>query len=210
MKTTRTIKTVKVFLLSLLMFLPFAAQGQEKLFSKYDDMKEVESIYISKTMLEMNTNLFASELYLGKTKNLTSVRLLSTKDAKVRKEMLEDIRSLLDSSKYELLMKRKYENHGSEFYVSRRKDKIESLVMLMQNAGELQFVYLEGEMTEQDVRNILLYQRSSSIVIPHRGLENLQALQGSESLRDLQKYFDSDAWKQFKKQMKDWHTERAY
>lgn len=194
----------------LLLVAPLMGWAQEKLFDKYSDMKEVKSVYISKTMLDMNTNVFMSDLYVGKAKNLNSVRLLSTMDNKVRRDMAEDIRSLVKSSKYELLMKQKGLTSKSEFYVSRRGGQVKELIMVMDGAASLKFVYLEGNMTDQEVRQILMNQSSSSVDGTRiRGLENLQALKGLDSLKELeslkglQKYFDGDTWKQFGEQMKD-------
>lgn len=147
----------------LLLVAPLMGWAQEKLFDKYSDMKEVKSVYISKTMLDMNTNVFMSDLYVGKAKNLNSVRLLSTMDNKVRRDMAEDIRSLVKSSKYELLMKQKGLTSKSEFYVSRRGGQVKELIMVMDGAASLKFVYLEGNMTDQEVRQILMNQSSSSV-----------------------------------------------
>lgn len=200
-------KTMKFYLSLLFLLLPFMSWSQARLFDKYSEMKGVKSVYISKAMLEMNANLFTNDIYVGKTKNLNSVRLISTMDAKVKKDMSEDIRTLVKSSKYELLMKQKGTVSGSEFYVSRKGDKIKELIMVMDGAASFKFIYLEGDMTTEDVKRILLYQNSSSMNIRQMsGWENLQAwqsLDNLEDLKDLQGYFNSDEWKQFKKQMKD-------
>lgn len=85
-----------------------ALPGTKNLFNKYNDMKGVSSVYISKAMMELNPNLFMKDLYIGKVaEHLNSVQVLSTHDNKVREEMAKDIRSLVQSSKYELLMKQK-------------------------------------------------------------------------------------------------------
>ena len=203
-------KTMRFCMTAVLLLFSLMGWAQEKLFDKYSDMKEVKSVYISKTMLDMNTNVFMSDLYIGKARNLNSVRLLSTMDNKVRKSMAEDIRSLVKSSKYELLMKQKGLTSKSEFYVSRRGGQVKELIMVMDGAASLKFVYLEGNMTDQEVRQILMNQSSSSVDGTRiRGLENLQALKGLDSLKELeslkglQKYFDGDTWKQFGEQMKD-------
>ncbi len=205
-------KTMRFCMTAVLLLFSLMGWAQEKLFDKYSDMKEVKSVYISKTMLDMNTNVFMSDLYIGKARNLNSVRLLSTMDNKVRKSMAEDIRSLVKSSKYELLMKQKGLTSKSEFYVSRRGGKVKELIMVMDGAASLKFVYLEGDMTDQDVKQILLYQETSYNTHQIPGLENLQALRTLkgldslkelESLKDLQKYFDGDTWKQFREQMQD-------
>ncbi len=202
-------KAIKYFLVMVLCLAPAWGQAQEKLFSKYSDMEGVKSVYISKAMLEMGPHLF-SDIYVGSAaKRLNSVSVLSTsKNEKVYKDLLKDIRALLKPSKYELLMKQKGSSTTSEFYISRSGNRIKELIMLSENgASSLRFVYLEGLMSMDDVKNILLY--TSSADFKHlSGLENLQALRGLDSLKGLEslkglKIYDSDAWKQFEEQMKD-------
>ena len=201
-------KTVKMLLVSLLLALPLLGQAQQELFKKYSDRKNVSSVYISKAMLDMNPSLFTKDIYIGKaTSQLNSVQIISTLDNKIKPDLLKDIRELVKSSRYELLMKQKGIVSSSEFYVSRKGDKVKELVMVINGAASLKFVYLEGEMTTKDVQNILLYQNTSSYVSPARvyQLDNLQAMDiqmPDIDLEDLQQAFNSDEWKQFVEDMK--------
>ena len=156
-------KAIRYFLVMVLCLAPAWGQAQEKLFSKYSDMEGVKSVYISKAMLEMGPHLF-SDIYVGSAaKRLNSVSVLSTsKNEKVYKDLLKDIRALLKSSKFELLMKQKGSSTTSEFYISRSGNRIKELIMLSENgASSLRFVYLEGLMSMDDVKNILLYTSSA-------------------------------------------------
>ena len=92
---------------------------------------------------------------------MNSVQVLSTHDNKVREEMAKDIRSLVQSSKYELLMKQKSTVSGSEVYVNRKGSKVKELIMLMNGASSLKFVYMEGDMTTDDIKKLMLYQSTS-------------------------------------------------
>lgn len=201
-------KTVKMLLVSLLLALPLLGQAQQELFKKYSDRKNVSSVYISKAMLDMNPSLFTKDIYIGKAASqLNSVQIISTLDNKIKPDLLKDIRELVKSSRYELLMKQKGIVSSSEFYVSRKGDKVKELVMVINGAASLKFVYLEGEMTTKDVQNILLYQNTSSYVSPARvyQLDNLQAMDiqiPDIDLKDLQQAFNSDEWKQFVEDMK--------
>ena len=138
---------------------------------------------------------------------LNSVQIVSTMDKMIKSDLLKDIRELVKSSRYELLMKQKGTVSSSEFYVSRKGDKVKELIMVTNGAASLKFVYLEGEMTTKDVQNILLYQNTSGYVAPSRGyrLEDLQAMGIQEShidLKDLERAFSSDEWKKFVEDMK--------
>lgn len=143
----------------MLLLLSLYCQAQKNLFNKYDDLKGVSSVYISKAMIESNPNLFTKDVYIGKVSGqLNSVQVLSTMDNNVKKDLRKDLQSLVQSSKYELLMKQKGNVSSSEFYISRKGDKVKELIMIMDGAATLKFVYLEGEMTLKDIQNIMMYQ----------------------------------------------------
>ena len=148
-------RTVRLLLVSLLLAFPLLSQAQQELFKKYSDMKNVSSVYISKAMLEMNPSLFTKDIYIGKAASqLNSVQIISTMDKMIKADLLKDIREMVKSSRYELLMKQKGTVSSSEFYVSRKGDKVKELVMITNGAATLKFVYLEGEMTTKDVQSL--------------------------------------------------------
>lgn len=227
-------KTMKMILASVLLMLPLLCQAQKNLFNKYGDMKGVSSVYISKAMIETNPNLFTKDVYIGKVSGqLNSVQVLSTMDNNVKKEMRKDLRSLVQSSRYELLMKQKGTVSSSEFYMSRKGEKVKELIMIVDGAATLKFVYLEGDMTLKDIQNIMMYQNTSwngnnvNIQLPDINwaeIEKLKnrdwlgelkhsqelALKGLENvakLKDnkyLKEQMDADTWKRFEKAWRLW------
>lgn len=188
-------KTMRFILVSLLLLLPLFGQAQKNLFSKYDDMKGVSSVYISKTMMELNPNLFMKDLYIGKVaERLNSVQVLSTRDNKIREEMAKDIRSLVQSSKYELLMKQKGTASGSEIYVSRKGNKVKELIMVTNGAASLKFVYMEGDMTPDDIKKLMLYQNSSM----NSSINTFNIFDGSLNLADANNWTNIKDLENFK------------
>lgn len=202
-------RTVRLLLVSLLLAFPLLSQAQQELFKKYSDMKNVSSVYISKAMLEMNPSLFTKDIYIGKAASqLNSVQIISTMDKMIKADLLKDIREMVKSSRYELLMKQKGTVSSSEFYVSRKGDKVKELVMITNGAATLKFVYLEGEMTTKDVQSLLLYQNTSGYVSPARvyqrgELESMGIHMPDMDWDNLQKTFKSDEWKKFVKDIKE-------
>ena len=155
-------KLNKILLAGVLLMLPLLCQAQKNIFNTYNDMKGVSSVYISKAMIEMNPNLFTKDIYIGKVSGkLDCVQILSTMDSNIKKDMRKDLRALVQSSKYELLMKQKGTVSSSEFYINRKGDKVKELIMIIDGAANLKFVYLEGEMTLKDIQNIMMYQNTS-------------------------------------------------
>lgn len=176
-------KTMKMILAAMLLLVPMLCQAQKNLFDKYGDMKDVSSVYISKAMIEANPNLFTKDVYIGKVSGqLNSVQVLSTMEDNVKKSMRKDLRSLVQSSKYELLMKQKGIVSNSEFYMNRKGDVVKELIMIMDGAASLKFVYLEGEMTLKDIQRIMMYQNTSwngsniEITLPDINLAELRSL----------------------------------
>lgn len=217
-------KNLRLYLALAAMLLPLCGWAQAKLFDKYSDMKDVKFVYISKAMLDMGPHYF-TDFYIGSAaKRLNAVHVLSTTNANVYKEMLKDIRNLLKQSRYELLLKQKGATSNAEFYTAKSNGRIKELAILSINEGKsLRFMHLEGNMSESDVKNILLYEGVGSIDTPQTvpywkdllGWEGLADLGSLESLKDLgnlkcldsleelEKYMDGDAWKEFNKQMEN-------
>lgn len=214
-------KTSKMILTGMLLLLSLFCQAQKNLFNKYDDLKGVSSVYISKAMIETNPNLFTKDVYIGKVSGqLNSVQVLSTMDNNVKKDMRKDLQSLVQSSKYELLMKQKGNVSSSEFYISRKGDKVKELIMIIDGAATLKFVYLEGEMTLKDIQNIMMYQGNTGwngttpcFQLNELDLADLNALPNKDWLKDLKglsklngidslkEQMDSDTRKRFEEQM---------
>ena len=173
-------KTMKMILAGVLLMLPLLCQAQKNLFNKYGDMKGVSSVYISKAMIETNPNLFTKDVYIGKVSGqLNSVQVLSTMDNNVKKEMRKDLRSLVQSSRYELLMKQKGTVSSSEFYMSRKGEKVKELIMKLKNRDWL------GEL-----------KHSQELAL--KGLENVAKLKDNKYLKEQ---MDTDTWKRFEKSM---------
>ena len=62
-------------------------------------------------------------------------------------------------------MKQKGTTSGSEIYVNRKGSKIKELIMVMDGASSLKFVYMEGDMTTDDIKKLMLYQNTSQCFI---------------------------------------------
>lgn len=152
-------KTIRIFLAALLLALPLAGHAQKSLIDKYGNMEDVTTTYISRAMIEINPAIFTRDVSIGKVSGqLNAVQIISTLNTKIMKDMRKDIHTLVQSAKYELLMKQKTLVRSSEFYVWRKEDKVKELIMISEGPAALKFVYLEGEMTLKDIQNIMVLQ----------------------------------------------------
>lgn len=186
---------MKMLMAVLLLTLPLLCRAQRNLFDKYNDMRGVSSVFISKAMLDMNPDLFTKDVYIGKVSGqLNAVQILSTMDNNIKKDMRKDLRNLTQASKYELLMKQKGTVSSSEFYINRKGDKVKELIMIIDGAATLKFVYLEGDMTLKDIQNIMMYQNT--------GLNGGTRIYNTFTLPKIE-LADAETWKLFEKSMKE-------
>ena len=172
-------KTNRLFLAGVLLLLPLLCQAQG-LFAKYSDTKDV------------NVGKLAKQLEL--------VQILSTMDNGIKREMRRDIESVVRAQKYELLMKQKGIVSRMAFYVKRKGETVQDLIMV-DGAATLKYVRLVGDMTIKDIQNIMKSQKTSDntyFSIPTHEINNafkeistalgeLKKIEGITELKDLKK-----------------------
>lgn len=156
MKTNR-------FLLSLTaLVLCLSMQAQNKIFDKYNEMRGVSSVYISKAMIDTQSSVFTGDVYIGKMAGqLDGVYILSTRDANIKKELRQDLNKFIKNEKYELLMKQKSTVSSSSFYIKSKGSKVKELVMITDGASTLKFISLMGDFSLKDIQNIAKSQDTS-------------------------------------------------
>ena len=191
-------KTNRLFLAGVLLLLPLLCQAQG-LFAKYSDMNNVSSVYISKAM---NPELYTKDVNVGKlAKQLELVQILSTMDNGIKREMRRDIESVVRAQKYELLMKQKGIVSRMAFYVKRKGETVQDVIMVVDGAATLKYVRLVGDMTIKDIQNIMKSQKTSDntyFSIPTHEINNafkeisialgeLKKIEGITELKDLKK-----------------------
>lgn len=149
-------KQLKILIVCITCLCGVQAVGaQNSLFDKYGDMKDVTSVYISKTMLDLQTGLYTDDLNIGKVAgDLEAVYVISTFNLNIKKELRNDIESYIKKSKYELLMKKKGNVSSSTIYILKKGDKVKELVMITDGAAKLSFILLKGEIALQDIKNM--------------------------------------------------------
>ena len=115
-------KTKKIILSILVLLSCLTGNAQNNLFDKYGDLHNVSSVYISKTMIEMNPNLYTKDVFIGKVAGqLDAVYIISTMDNSIKKDLRKDIDEFIQKGKYELLMKQKGVVSRSSFYVKTKR-----------------------------------------------------------------------------------------
>ena len=130
--------------------------------------------------------------------------------------MRRDIESVVRAQKYELLMKQKGIVSRMAFYVKRKGETVQDLIMVVDGAATLKYVRLVGDMTIKDIQNIMKSQKTSDntyFSIPTHEINNafkeisialgeLKKIEGITELKDLKK--------EMKKLQKDYSLQAYY
>lgn len=142
---------------ALLLVLSVGSHAQNELYTKYENMRGVQTVYITKVMLDNSNGLFVDDLVVAKMADrLNSIQTISTTIPQVKESMRKDFQLMIKSGKYELLMKQKKLTSSSEVYMLKKEDKIKELIFLKDDAPKLKIVFFEGNMTQHDISQILM------------------------------------------------------
>ncbi|NDV57104.1 DUF4252 domain-containing protein [Bacteroides sp. 519] len=151
-----------LILFALAVLCPLLAKAQSNIFDKYNDKSNVSSVYISKTMLEMQPKIYTKDVNISKVAGqLEAVYIVSTMDNVVRRGMRSDLDDFVKKGKYEVLMKQKGIHSSSSFYVKKKGDKVKELIMITDATNKLSYVHLVGDMTLKDIQQLTSSQRIS-------------------------------------------------
>lgn len=159
-------KQLRTFLVTLAVLLCTSAWSQNPIYEKYNENKQVSSVYISKAMLEMNPK--PKNIYIEKvTGKLEAVYIVTTMHPNVQTEIKKDIDNFVKKEKYELLMKQQGTTSGSSFYMKKKGDKIKELIMVTVGTTKLNFVHLVGDLTLNDIQRITnMHSSASHLTMP--------------------------------------------
>ncbi|MGM9760043.1 MAG: DUF4252 domain-containing protein [Parabacteroides sp.] len=135
--------------------LPLTTTGfaQKNLFDKFADMDHVTSVYISKTMFQMMPGMEAQGLNLTNMKNkVESLQVISTAEAGIKEQMKKAFGDV--GKQHEELMRIKDGNTRATFYVRKKGELIQELILLADTEKEFSVIQLLGNFTLQDIQEI--------------------------------------------------------
>ena len=155
----------KLFIIAAVMLLGTLAKAQDakSIYNKFSDEQGVSAVYISPSMFKLIGKL--PELEIGDdgekvditpiVKTLKGFYMINTSDSKIMDRMNSDVKRLLNSSDYELMMEAKDDGETVRFYTDGDDSIIRSFVMMALNASGATFISMDGlinrEMLEKAV-----------------------------------------------------------
>ena len=145
---------IKAFLCVVAALSSLTANGQVRAFEKYDDMKNVSYVYISKYMLGMAGKTATPQVpgidiktLAGK---LTGIQIISSEHKGAQAKLKNDIKTILSKDKYELLMQMNEDDDKVNIF--HHVDKQQSaVIMQIEDGEEMTILVFSGKFTLDDV-----------------------------------------------------------
>ena len=128
--------------------------AQDQLFTKYEDVKGVEMVFISKALLSVAAGSKIGDLDIRKVaKKLEQVRILSVEKASLVKTIQAEALAIYKREKYEELMRMSEGDEKTIIYVKPR-GKNNEFVLFHIEKDELNIINLIGNLTMEELKAI--------------------------------------------------------
>ena len=156
-------KKIIVTAIAILMAVAMFAQNGESIYRKYSGKPGVTGVYISPAMFRMMGRLPLEEMVDGQDlapliKQMNGFYLIEVSDAAIAGEVEADVRRLLSSNKFELLMEVKDEGNTVKMMSLTEGDYVKSFVISCIEENETVFICLDGDILKSDLDNFIASQ----------------------------------------------------
>jgi hypothetical protein len=147
---------MKKILLTLFLAICFiSVNAQASFFNKYEDMKGVSTVYISKNMFNMMPSMNFDNKDIGKiAKKLNMLRVLSCEKRSLAKSIYEDAMQYYKREKFEEVMR--VNDDGDKCYIFQKASgkSINEFVLISTDDGELSILDFNGYITLDEIKRI--------------------------------------------------------
>lgn len=154
-------KRIVLSIMAVLLPLVAFSQSGKSIYNKYSDCEGVSAVYISPAMFRMMGSLPS----LGDAKGVDVTKLVQSLDAMyvlecetpaIASEMEKEVRKMVSSGKYELMMEAKDDGEKVNIYTVKKGTQIESFVFLCaEKDGELSFITIDGNISESELDKLI-------------------------------------------------------
>lgn len=129
----------KIIVLIAIAILPFTNYAQNSIFDKFEDMDDVTTVVVNKELFKILGKIKSAgddgEEYLDMIKGLTSLRVFTTENPDISKQMSTVVSKYLKSSKLIELMRVKEKDTNVKIYIRTGKDDDHVSELLMYVSG---------------------------------------------------------------------------
>lgn len=148
---------ITICVLSLTSWMSVTADAQNKIFSKYADMDNVEYICITKSMLKLlgNSSATINGVHIdGITNAINVVLIITSRDESAKATMKADYKTLSADRNYEMLMQVK-DNGERVTTLLNTANVMKEVVMYIDGPDEQIFIVMTGKFTDEQLAKLL-------------------------------------------------------
>ncbi|GLB51671.1 hypothetical protein NBRC110019_07100 [Neptunitalea chrysea] len=144
----------KIILLIVLVVAPLVSKAQS-VFDKFEDMDDVTTVVVNKRMFELFVHIDSDDpdakRLMDMVKSLQGLKLFTTENEKIAKDMSATVSKYIKTGKLEELMRVKDKDANIKFYIKEGKDKdhVKELLMYIEGISD---VHIKG----REVESVLL------------------------------------------------------
>ena len=157
-------KRIYAIAIMLLITVGAYAQSGKSIYNKYSDSMGVSAVYISPAMFRMIGQLPDLDIETADgekidiaplVRSFVGFYLLSVSDKSQAAELKQDVQSMINSGRFEMLMEAKDSGSTMRIYTVGDERTVSSLVMLALEGDSVQFICLEGSMNRKDFESLM-------------------------------------------------------
>lgn len=157
-------KRILAIAATILLAMTAHAQSSREIYNKYSDEDGVSAVFISPSMFRMIGKLPDIDVdtdngqkinLSGIIRTLKGFYLINCGNSSLSEKINGEVRKLVNSNDYELMMEAKDSGESMRLYTVGTKDVIHSLVMHVTDRNESTFIGIEGVMNRNELEKLL-------------------------------------------------------
>ena len=135
------------------------------LFERFENLKNVESVYISKTMFDLIGSAAGSRLEAGKSmgnlqigdklSKIDQLYILSSEDKNMANALAATFSNYYKEEQFEELMHMKEDGQNTTIYMLQMKNKMSEIGLISTGNGETQIISIVGTLTINDIKDVV-------------------------------------------------------
>lgn len=148
----------RIQILAIVLFAMVVSKAQspaDELFDKYAGKEGFTTVYISKYMFDLFSNIESTdpeaEEMTEAISNLTGIKILASEKPDESVNFMKEMKKKISSGGYKELMIVKEENQDVQFLVRENGDRISELLLIVSGEGENVLMSIQGDI---DMKNI--------------------------------------------------------
>lgn len=136
--------------------LTLGIAAQEMFTSKFGNVKDVTSVFISKSLLNMMPDVKSNGMdFASVASKLDNIQILDSETAAAANTLKDGCRRIIDKEGYENLMNVNDNGEHTGIYMKEFAGGKKQYVMISAGKSETSVIVLTGRLTLQDIKNVI-------------------------------------------------------